>query len=314
MYHLNDYARMIADAGRTGAYAKALEECVRPGHVVCDIGSGTGFFAVLACRFGARRVYAIEMNEVIESGPELAQANGCADRIVFLREDALTIELPERADVVVADVRGALPVAKGALAILARARERFLAKGGAFIPQRDDLFVAIVCGDVHTRALGPARAFDVDLSAMHDRLANTVYRDTKRTTSAADLLTEGVCFASIDYAKAGAEPIKGRASWTMKRADVGYGLLVWFDATLTATARYSTAPGIQTVYSQTFLPWSRPIKLEIGDSVEVDLRVQPEGAPWSWSTAVTPVSGAPVRLRQSSLLGAISPPQPRERR
>ena len=309
---LNDYARMIADESRTGAYVAALESCVRPGQIVCDIGAGTGFLAIVACRLGARRVYAIETNEVVGIGPELAASNGCADRIVFLREDALKVELPERADVVVADLRGALPIALDALAILERARERFLGPGGTLIPAHDELFAAVVTGDVRAAALGPERAAGVDLRVMREHLVNTVYKDTKRSVGDNDLVTAPARWATLDYATARHEPVRGTAGWTMERAGVGHGLLIWFEATLTASARYSSAPGLRSVYSQVFLPWERSLDLEPGDRVEIDLRVQPEGHPWSWTTRVTQRAGS-LHFRQSSFLGAPSRPERRER-
>ena len=60
MYSIADYGAMIADDVRMGAFVRALRQAIKPGAVVIDIGTGTGIFALLACRFGARRVYAIE--------------------------------------------------------------------------------------------------------------------------------------------------------------------------------------------------------------------------------------------------------------
>ena len=57
MYPITAYGRMIADEVRMDAYVSALRFVVRPDSVVVDIGAGTGIFALLACRFGARRVY-----------------------------------------------------------------------------------------------------------------------------------------------------------------------------------------------------------------------------------------------------------------
>jgi Ribosomal protein L11 methyltransferase (PrmA) len=60
------YGRMIADIGRTAAYADALRRHVTPESVVVDIGTGTGVFALLAARLGARKVYAIEADDAID--------------------------------------------------------------------------------------------------------------------------------------------------------------------------------------------------------------------------------------------------------
>mgnify|MGYP001184895145 CR=1 FL=1 len=72
---------MIADRVRMDAYVRALRQAVVPGSVVIDIGTGTGIFAMLACQFGARRVYAIEPDDAIQVAREIAAANGFADRI-----------------------------------------------------------------------------------------------------------------------------------------------------------------------------------------------------------------------------------------
>ena len=65
MYSLAGYGKMIADKVRMDAYSQALRRAVKPGSVVVDIGAGTGICAMLACRFGARKVYAIEPDDAI---------------------------------------------------------------------------------------------------------------------------------------------------------------------------------------------------------------------------------------------------------
>ena len=84
MYSLAGYGHMVADKLRTDAYAQALKHQIKTGDVVADIGTGTGILALLACRFGARRVYAFEPSAIIELAREIAAANGFADRIEFI--------------------------------------------------------------------------------------------------------------------------------------------------------------------------------------------------------------------------------------
>ncbi len=123
MYSVAVYGEMMGDAVRMRAYAQALREAVRPGSVVLDIGTGTGIFAMLAARFGARRVYAIEPADAIQVARDIAAANGCADRIEFIQGLSTEVSLPERADVIVSDLRGVLPLYQRHLPSIVDARD-----------------------------------------------------------------------------------------------------------------------------------------------------------------------------------------------
>src|SRR6266511_5050393 len=100
-YSLHHHAGMIRDRVRTDAYARALEEVVRPESVVLDLGAGTGILTLLAARAGARRIFAVEHADIIELARELAVANDLADRITFVQGTSTAVTLPEAADVVV---------------------------------------------------------------------------------------------------------------------------------------------------------------------------------------------------------------------
>src|SRR5262249_51191425 len=144
MYSLKGYGEMIADKVRMQAYARALRKAVRPGSVVVEIGTGPGVFAVLACQLGARRVYALESDPVIQVAREVAAANGYADRIEFIEDLSTNVTLPSRADVIVSDLRGLLPFFQSHLPSIVDARRRFLAPGGTLIPKQDAVWVGVV--------------------------------------------------------------------------------------------------------------------------------------------------------------------------
>ena len=95
MYNILDYGAMIADKGRMDPYVMALRDAVAHDSIVMDIGTGTGVFALLACHFGARHVYAIEPNDAIQVGRELAAANGFSEKITFIQALSNKITLPE---------------------------------------------------------------------------------------------------------------------------------------------------------------------------------------------------------------------------
>src|SRR5207253_4411504 len=144
MYSVYAYGWMIADKGRTDAYCRALRKYVEHGVVVADIGTGIGIWALIACKLGARKVYAIEASGVIELARQVAADNGFESRIEFIQELSTRVTLPERADVIVSDVRGVLPFFQQGLTSLIDARDRLLKPGGVMIPHADTLWAAIV--------------------------------------------------------------------------------------------------------------------------------------------------------------------------
>src|SRR5690349_5202119 len=190
MYSLNFYGEMIADAGRIEPYVEALRRAVRPDSVVLDLGGGPGLFALLACKFGARRVYAVEPANVINIAREAAAANGFADRIEFFQSLSTDVTLPERATIIISDLRGVLPWFQQHIPAIIDARQRLLAPGGVLIPGRDLLWAALVeATDEHKKLLAPwqERKFEIDLSAGVSRITNT-WRKTRLEAEA--LLSE----------------------------------------------------------------------------------------------------------------------------
>src|ERR1700720_303575 len=125
---------MVTDRLRTDAYAEALRREIKTGDVVVDIGTGPGILSLIACRSGARRVYAFEPSGVIELAREIVVANGLSDRIEFIPKLSIDISLPEPANVVVSDVRGILPFFGKGLVSVIDARERLLVPNGKMIP------------------------------------------------------------------------------------------------------------------------------------------------------------------------------------
>ena len=162
---------MIADHLRTDAYAQALEHEIKTGDVVAEIGTGTGIFALLACRFGARRVYAFEPSGVIELAREIAAANGFADRIEFIpkmsTESVSARDCQRQSFLTCAGF--CLSSVKSLVSII-DARERFLAPNGRMIPSCDTLWIAgVKATELYQGHLGPwnGKPYDFDMSAAH---------------------------------------------------------------------------------------------------------------------------------------------------
>src|SRR6185369_8335569 len=117
---------------------------VEPGCVVVDVGTGTGVLAMHAAKLGARKVYAIDTNPCIHLAREVAKRNGFEHAIEFIHKSVFDVELPEKADVLVSDCRGAFALSGRNPELVYRARDRFLAPNGTVISLRDELFVSVI--------------------------------------------------------------------------------------------------------------------------------------------------------------------------
>jgi protein arginine N-methyltransferase 1 len=307
-YSVVAYGRMMADGARLGAYARALEATVRPGAVVLDIGTGTGILALLACRFGAERVYAVDPADAIRIAREVARANGVADRIEFIQDLTTRVSLPRPADVIVFDLRGVLPLFQGCVATVRDARERLLAPGGVLVPRADTLMAApLEAPAAWEDAAGPGTPLGFDLSAAR-RAA--VHDWTRGRVSPDQLLAPPRAWAVLDYRSVAAPHVGGTAGWTVGRAGTSHGLAVWFEADLAEGIGFGSGPGTHTVYQTAFFPWPEPVAVKAGDHVraEIQARLVAGEYLWQWDSTVERCGEPPVSFRQSTFFAHLPSP------
>lgn len=303
MYSVAGYGRMLSDRVRREAFTAALTRAITPGCTVLDIGTGTGFFAMLACRLGARRVYAVEPDEIIELARIAATTNGCADRITFLKQVSTEVELPEQVDVVVSDLRTVLPWFQHHIPAIADARTRLLKPGGILIAERDILWAAAVeMPEFYARHVGhqPQDTGGFDMSAAR-RLGSAAW--AKVHASPEQLLTRPVRCAELDFRQVTETKLDTTIEWTAERCGTGHGFVAWFDTMLLGDIGWSNAPGREPmIYGNAFFPWEEPIALAAGDQIVVTLRADlVEGDYyWRWTTNVTRGQQEIARFKQSN--------------
>lgn len=307
MYSVLSYGQMANDGVRIDAYARAIEQTVRPGNVVVDLGCGTGIMSLLALRAGARRVHAVDMDSAVWLARELAADNGFGDKLVVHHGSSFDLKLDERADVVIADLRGSFPLYQQNLATLEDARARLLVPGGVLMPKRDRLFVAMIEADAHRRDLEAGwqslerQGFDAK-AARHATL-NCAYSDGDSPIRGNHVLSEAKVWAEIAYGEPFARMLSATVDLTVTRGGVVSGLALWFEATVHGDIVYSNAPGQQLVYKRIVLPLLEPARVKVGDAMRVTLRTDVSGDQWAWDTEL---SGR--RSRQATFLGLPTSP------
>jgi type I protein arginine methyltransferase len=295
---------MVGDRVRTGSYEQALARAVRPGSVVLDIGTGSGIMALYACRYGARKVYAIEPDEAIHVGRALAAANGLSDRIEFIQGLSTEVTLPEKADLIVSDLRGLIPVVYPHLNSILDARERHLAEGGVLIPRADTLWLAPVQAEREfSRIVTPWRAAAPELD-MEVAVRAAVNDWGRLRQPYEEMIGEPQPWARLDYATVVDPSVRGTVEWRMEEPTRGHGVIGWFDAELTEGVGFSTDPRAEErIYGTAFFPWPEEISFEAGDRLIVRMHAKQiaEGYDWIWETRVERTDGTVFTHRQGTL-------------
>lgn len=315
MYRTRDYGFMIADTVRMNAYTRALRAAVNPGDVVVDIGTGTGIFALLACQYGAARVIAIEPNENILVAKKLARDNGFLDCIEFIQDVSTKVDLDEKADVIISDLRGLLPLHGKHLPAIMDAHKRLLKPDGILIPKRDTLHACIVEAPKlykeYSRPWEPS-PYHLDLRRARELSLN---QWSYGRVKAGQMLTRGQPCGVLDYHNLETSDLYGKVTQGFLRNGTAHGLIVWFDTELMDGIGFSNAPGSKKharVYGSAFFPFLNPVEVLETDVAYVEIKavLVNDEYTWCWNTSI--VSGentTKAAFEQSNFYGTIFSPE-----
>lgn len=303
----DEHRQYLEDSHRLTAFRRAIDATVRPGDVVVDLGCGTGILGLLACRAGASRVYAIDDGGMIAVARQAAIANGFGDRIVHIQGNSMRVALPEQAHVIVSDQIGRLGFEAGVIEYFADAARRFLRPGGHLVPAGVATWLAPVEAPALTAVVEFWRSAPAgfDFSGVLDGAVNTGYPATLavgQDLAAAQPVLQFVCGDQASAAK-------GAVTFEVMRPGVLSGLGGWFVAELASGITMTNAPGApdQIARRQAFLPIANPVRVDIGDQIDVVLRARPVEVVLAWDVRVTRAGAVIAHARHSTLAGMLVP-------
>ena len=289
---LDEHRQYLSDLARLAAFRAAIQEVVKPGDVIVDLGAGTGILGLLACRAGAARVYAIENTDLIQLTREICEANGCSDRIQFINELSAHALLPELADVVVADQIGYFGFEAGLFEYFRDARQRFLKPGGITIPSRIDLVVAPIDAQqlrdqVEFWNTAPA---EFDFRPVKALAVNNSY---PATFTPDQLLGDPAVLASLDASGAPPSLLDLTATVTISKPGTLHGIGGWFAATLSPSVTLTNSPLSENRIDRQNIvfPIDQPVPVVPGDRILITMNILPTDMVITWNVAVLGASG-----------------------
>ena len=272
---------MVLDRTRMHAFVRAINATVVPGDVVVEIGTGTGVLAVAAARAGARKVYAIEAEPIIDIAQQVAVANSVEDRIEFINGQSTELALDERGDVLITETIGNAAFDEGILAWVSDAGKRLLKPNARHIPHSLALKAALLelPNDAAEMDRLLERVDTFDLSPLRALVVGTLAWDTLSPVSQ---VSEAVEMVSVDLSDPPLE-IAAERELRARRPAMVHAVGIWFDAGIGPGISLSNEPGSPaSSWNQGVVMLDRPFALEPGDPLRVGVTVFDGGGKWDF--------------------------------
>lgn len=228
------YVAMKDDNRRTPKFQVAIKQRLAgtTGQVVLDVGTGPfALLAIMAARAGAAKVYAVESNpEAAKRARQVvAKARDVAGIIEVIEGYTTQVSLPQKVDLVLAEIVGSVASEEGLCPTILDAQRRFAKRPNdprSFIPNRVQTFCAPASYALHY-ALGPP---EFDWSKLGAEPVRLNCRDQQLQVLAEPLLVEDInLYGDGTEASGGTAPngATGFGTGVGKRLPPGGGPLVF---------------------------------------------------------------------------------------
>jgi hypothetical protein len=291
---------MLEDPVRKAAFQQAVRETVREGDVVLDLGTGSGILAITAAQAGARKIYAVEPAGMVHLAQQIAERNGVADRIEFIRGWSSQLELPEQADVLLTDIVGNEALDMRIWETVQDVRRRLMKDSPRLVPGRLTSFATLT--RIPDKVLDKHRVtqhhlarwkemFGIDFGPMAESESRRSigFYERPETVQTWDFLSNPSELYQVDLQQDMTGPLERRCALTADRTGEANGVVVHFEAQLGPNTTLSTAPWLGCARSHWYTAvWAlpEPVKVTAGQDLSYSYRYFGDG-----TSHLEPVSG-----------------------
>jgi predicted O-methyltransferase YrrM len=267
---------IVRDQARNDAFDAALRRAVFPGCRVLEIGAGTGLLAMMAARAGAGSVVTCESEPAVAMVAQRVIArNGYADRVRVVAKHSTGLDVAQdlggRADVLVAEIVSNDMLTEQALPALEHAIAHLVVPGGAVIPARGCVRIALAEDRKWRQAqLGSVSGFDL---TPFNRLA-APFRQIGVGDPRLELRSDPADLFTFAFASGGPFPEERRNVALFSHGGAVNGIAQWIALDLDAGHRYENVPrrGSKSAWAILFHPIAAPLTTVPGQPVRVSGR------------------------------------------
>lgn len=284
---IQEHQWLLEDQYTQEKFRAAIFAKVKEGDVVLDLGTGTGLHAIFAAQAGAKRVYAVDSEPIVQIAKSTAEKNQYLDKITFIQSSSETLELPEKVDVIITNL-GFFNTLK----YLPQVIGQHLKPDGKLIPEKVNLDFSLLEDKAfydQTINCWDQNKFATNFSAFK---ACALSRPFYGSWSPEQVLTETQNLGHVVLSEKSEIKFAAQSSPRILRDGVIHGIIGWYTFHLADGISFSTKPPLQLsplIWNQWFLAATSPMNVKQGETIEVSLRMNtshqfPEPI-WQWSIA-----------------------------
>lgn len=305
---IDEHRQLISDTQCQLRYRQEIRAAVRPGDIVVDVGVGSGIHTLFALQAGAKKVYAIDGDNIIHSARELITANNFSDRVTFIKKDSKDVELPEKADVLISNIGFV-----NTLNDIPDAIARFLKPNGRAIPDALQISFAPATAEgtyaQHTQ-IWSNNTFGIDFSTLRKASVN---HPMYFKMSPDQLLADHQSSDIVSLKKSSDKVLKFQLHYEIKTAAICHGIGGWYSFFTNNAEFLSTRPPLELneqLWSNFLLPFDNPVELRRNSSLFVEIEMHRElfgtSSIWVWRATLD----SRLIASQSSFTGIMTEAAP----
>jgi SAM-dependent methyltransferase len=291
-----EHRLMLADKVRNKAYQRAIESSVSRSDVVVDLGCGVGILSLFAARAGARKVFAVEKTEIIDTARQVAVCNGLAGQIEFVHQDIRKFRPKQLADVLLHEQIGVFIWEEGLIEKIAYAREKILKPNGKILPYKIDLFLVPTSYKSKLESsieFWQTRKYGFDFRSLAKKqFEEGLWKASQpliiELGDTKSFLTRPKKVHSVDLRTANEVPGEISAVFRLAKGDSFSGVCGFFRVQLTKSHSFSTKPRrTNTHWGQMFFPSIEQKKIKKDSVLEFKLHANRRYSDWRFSFKLT---------------------------
>ncbi len=289
---------MVGDTVRVDGYYKGIQNGIKKGDVVVDVGTGTGILSFFAAQKEPKKIYAIDHSNIISVAKVIAEANNISN-IEFVQTNSKNFQPDEKVDVILHEQIGQCLFGENMVEHLLDLKRRMLKPTGKILPSQFELFVEpiVMKSEYGVPFLWNQKIHGVNFSCTQN---NPEVNKLKKSS----YLLKNARNHEVDYLVAEPEPILGfdlnkiesesdiPKSFEMTRKVVRSGMVdgfcIYFKVIFDENNSFDNAPTSRQTNWWNVIIRIEPRKVNVGETISYSLDMGSLSDKKTWDLNVKP--------------------------